>query len=234
MRLLRLLNLLVMAVFAGLFCTCQSTSTDPQPDDAEYFPLQTGQAAIFDVTEQQYAIGASPKTTTYQLKETVGPAYTDLNGRTAYRLFRYRRSTATQPWQADSVWSARRDANRAIRTENGNDYVKLVFPLTNGTSWNGNLYNNIGADKYEVQLINQPYAGQSQTFGQTATVVQQNDSTLVSLDKRLEIYARQVGLVYREKAQLFYCSTSPACIGKYQIDYGTRQIYKLRSYGPDQ
>jgi hypothetical protein len=109
-----------------------------------------------------------------------------------------------------------------------------VFPVANGTAWNGNLYNNFGSDQYDTRLANQPYTGQTQTFGQTVTVAQQNDSTLVSLDKRVEVYARQVGLVYREKAQLFYCSSTPACIGKNQIDYGFRQIYRLRSYGPDQ
>jgi hypothetical protein len=231
---MHLFRLLLLFSVSGLLWTCQSAVTDPVPDDGAYFPLETGKAAIFDVTDVQYAIGATPKTTTYQLKETVGPAYTDLSGRTAYRLFRYRRSAAGQPWLADSVWSARREENRAIRTENGRDYVKIVFPVTNGAVWNGNLYNNTGTDQYELRQANQPYTMQGQAFDQTLTVLQQNDSTLVSLDKRLEVYARQSGLIYREKAQLFYCSSSPACIGKNQIDYGLRQTYRLRSYGPDQ
>ncbi len=234
MRLFRFVYPIALASLSMLLWTCQSTTTTLPPSDTTFFPLETGKAAIFDVTEVQYAIGAQPQTTIYQLKETVGPTYTDLSGRTAYRLFRYRRSTAMQVWQADSVWSARLDANRAIRTESGNDYVKFVFPAVNGTAWNGNLYNNIGSDQYQLQQVDQPYVGQNQTFDQTATVVQQNDSTLVSLNKRTEIYARQVGLVYRERARLFYCSSTPSCIGKYQIDYGTRQIFRLRSYGADQ
>jgi hypothetical protein len=227
-----LIRVLLLTPVSFTHWTCQPVA-DPQPTSAEYFPLTPGQAAHFDVTEQQYALGAAPRTVVYQIKEVVGSPFQDALGQTTYRLLRYRRATDAQPWQPDSAWSSRRTDLLALRTENGNPFVKLSFPLQNGATWNGNQYNSLGADGYECRNVGQPFTVQAKTYDQTATVLQQSDSTLVSLDKRVEVYAKAVGLVYRENAQLQYCSSTPACVGKYQIDYGSRQIYRLRSYGPD-
>ncbi len=73
--------------------------------------------------------------------------------------------------------------------------MKLAFPLVNRSRWNGNLFNQFAEDTYELRSLNQPFSVGTQTFAQTATVFQQNDSTLVSQDRRIEVYARQAVLV---------------------------------------
>lgn len=212
---------------------CRPTLPEPSSAGYNYFPLEAGRYVVYDVQEQRYTLTNPPVTLTYQIREVTGPAYTDVTGQTAYRLFRYRRQTNNQPWQADSVWSARVAGNEAIRNENGLDYIKLVFPVSDRLRWNGNRRNAIGEDEYETRNSGQPYRVFDKQFDQTVTVVGQNDSTLVSQDKRVEVYARQVGLVYKERVQLTFCSASPACIGQYQIDYGIRQFYRIRQYGRD-
>ena len=214
-----------------LLLGCQSTTTEPVSAGYDYFPLTTGQYIIYDVQEQQYALNAAPVQRAYQLKEVVAASYTDVTGQTAYRLLRYRRAADGQPWQADSVWSARLVNAEAIRTENGRDFVKLLFPVSDRLTWNGNQLNSFGDDTYELRNSNQPYRVSDKQYDQTVTVVAQNDSTLVSQDKRIEVYARQVGLVYKERTQLQFCSSSPACVGKYQIDYGIRQVYRINASG---
>ncbi|GAB3549931.1 hypothetical protein GCM10027577_28270 [Spirosoma fluminis] len=183
--------------------------------------------------EQHYALNSAPIQRSYQLKEVTGPAYSDVTGQTAFQLTRYRRSSATEPWQADSIWSARLVNNEAIRTENGQDLVKLVFPVSDLLSWNGNRHTTRGPEEYIIRNSNQPYRVSDKQFDQTATVLEQNDSTLVSQDKRLAVYAKNVGLIYKERVQLQFCSSTPACIGNYQIDYGIRQVYRINAYGRD-
>lgn len=223
--------ILVLAVLVSVM-TCQPPLTEPVPSDYTYFPLIPGRYVLYDVDETQYALNAPPVHRRYQLKETVGAVYTGLSGETAYKLVRHRRSIDTQPWLPDSVWTARLVRNEAIRGENGRDFVALVFPLSNGLRWNGNRYNPLGPDEYELRNRDQPYRVGNTQFDDTVTVVAEDDSTLIAHKKRNDIYARHVGLVYRERTQLYFC-TSPACAGKNQIDYGTQYIYRIRQYGQE-
>lgn len=223
---------LVPIVFLSIG-SCQPVS-DPVSPGYDYFPLETGHYVIYDVVESQYSLNATvPVQRTYQLKEVVGAAYADVTGRQAHRLLRYRRPMEGQPWQADSIWSARLADDEAIRTENGFDFVKLRFPFSDRLRWNGNRHNAVGEDEYETRNSGLPYRVSDKEFAQTVTVVAQQDSTLLSQDKRIEIYARRVGIIYKERVQLQFCSSIPACIGTYQIDYGIRQIYRIRSFGTE-
>ncbi|WP_080240380.1 hypothetical protein [Spirosoma rigui] len=223
-----------LALVVPLFLAClgcQPGTSAPDAPGYDYFPLETGRFIVYDVTERQYSLVTPVVQRTYQLKEVTGPAYTDVTGSPAFRLLRYRRPAENQPWQADSVWSVRRVGDEAIRTENGVNFVTLHFPVSDLLRWNGNRYNSIGEDSYETRNSGQPYRVSDTQFDKTVTVIAQQDSTLVSQDKRIEVYARSVGMVYKERVQLQYCSSSPACIGSYQIDYGIRQVYRIRSYG---
>ena len=223
------LVLLTLALFGG----CTPEKTDPTISGYEYFPLKTGHYIVYDVEERRYALATTPAKLFYQLKEVVGNSYTDVTGQTAYRLMRYRRGSEKQDWQADSTWSARQLGDEAIRTENGHDFVKLTFPMSDLLRWNGNRHNALGEDEYELRNISQPYRVLDKQFDETVTVVAQDDSTLVSQDKRVDVYARQVGLIYKERSQVQYCSSSPDCVGKAKIDYGIQQIYRIRAYGTD-
>ena len=204
-----------------------------QTDTADYFPIEPGHYIIYDVSEERYALTTAPILLLYQVKETVGPLYTDVTGQPACQLLRYRRMTDAQPWQLDSLWSLRRTRTAGIRTESGRDIVKVVFPVVENTRWNANQFNASGTDEYVLRNVGRPVSVLGMTFGETATVVQQNDSTLVGQDKRTEVYARRVGLIYKEVAQLYFCTASPGCIGKNQVNYGSRQVYQWRSSGTE-
>ncbi|RRB01269.1 hypothetical protein EHT25_22090 [Larkinella rosea] len=216
-------------------CACQTT-TEPLATGYDYQPLEKGNYWIYDVTEQQFSLNGSSTTKTYQLRETItgtvaDPATGDPTGGILYRIERYRRLNDSQDWVPDSVSSFRIANSQLIKNENNRSFVKLVFPVVDRFEWNGNAFNSAGEDLYQVKNTGIPYRVLNQTFPETATIFQQNDSTLVSQDKRLEVYARQVGLIYKEKVQLQFCSSTPACVGKAQIDYGIRQYIRLRSYG---
>lgn len=226
------LSRLVVGLGSAALVACTAASTEPIRLGQEFVTLETGRFIVYDVTEQRYSLTASPTTTTYQLKETVGSRYTDVTGQTAYRLHRYRRATTTTAWTLDSLWTARLTERAIIRTENGIDFVKLQFPLQERDQWNGNQFNQHPENLYQARQVRQPYTIGNQSFAETVQVVQQDDSTLVSRDKRIEVFARQVGLIYKERVQLQYCSAG-TCVGKAQIDFGVRQVFKLVAYGTE-
>lgn len=215
-----------------LLSGCQVRDINSGTDD-EYFLLKTGNYVIYTVEEEQFSLAAPPVFRTYQLKERIDQPYTDVTGQTAYRLVRYRRATENYPWQTDSVWAVRLVNSEAIRTENGRDFVRLVLPVANQLSWDGNRYNQLGRDEYTIRNAGQPYRVQDKVFGETVTVSTQLDSTLISVKKRIDVYARQVGLIYTERVAIQFCTATPACSGRNQIDYGTRQIYRIQTYGTE-
>ncbi len=224
---------LIPFVLQGLFLLsgCQLRDIDSGAAGDRYFPLETGRYIIYGVEEQQYTLTAPPVSRTYQLKERIGQPYTDVTGQTAYRLFRYWRTTENQPWQADSIWAVRLVNNEAIRTENGRDFVRLVLPVSNLLSWDSNRYNQLGRDEYTMRNAGQPYRVLGKAFNETVTVSNPLDSTLISVKKRIYVYARHVGLIYAERVAIHYCTATPACSGRNQIEYGMEQVYRIQTYG---
>ncbi|XWW44143.1 hypothetical protein JYG30_15340 [Fibrella sp. USSR17] len=216
-----------------LLLSCGTSETSPVELGLDYRPVSSGRYIIYDVTEQRFSLTAALVTSTYQLKESVGPRYTDVTGQPAYRLQRFRRASTQASWQPDSLWTVRVTDRMAVQTESGADFVKLTFPLVDRSRWNGNEFNRFAEDLYEVRNVAKPYTVGAQTFTETATVWQQNDSTLVSQDKRIEVFARQIGLVYKETVQLQFCSSTPTCVGTSQIDFGVRRYVRVASYGTE-
>lgn len=226
------LSALLTCLLWVLLLSCQQADVAVSDPGTDYLPLETGRYIMYDVTEQRYSLTAAPVLTTYQLKETIGAVYVDVTGLPAYRIQRYRRANTQATWQPDSLWTARNSAQAAIRTENGADFVKLVYPLAERNEWNGNAYNQFQKDIYMLRQVRKPYTIGTQTFAETATVVQHSDSNLVAQDKRIEVYAKQVGLIYREVVQLQFCS-SATCVGKGQVDFGVRRYVRVASYGKE-
>ncbi|WP_240625903.1 hypothetical protein [Spirosoma pollinicola] len=224
---------IVLLALCSVLSGCRLPNELPVTPDQNYFPLETGRYIIYEVQENLYVLHTEPVQRSYQLKEVTGVAYTDVTGQTAFPLRRYRRATADQPWQADSLWSARLVTNEAIRTENSQDVVSLLIPISNGLRWNGNRHNSYDVEMYEARNVDQPFRVLTKLFNETATVVAQDDSTLVSQEKRLAVYAREVGLIYKERTSLQFCTALQTCVGKNQIDYGTRQIYRIKTYGKE-
>jgi hypothetical protein len=195
-----------------------------------YFPLEPGRYTLYDLTDITYSLTAPAVTEHYQIKEVVKESYTDQTGVENYRIERFIRPKAGDAWALDSVWSARRSTTQALRLENNIHFVKLVFPVKEGIKWNGNVFNDRREEEYRLKSVSKPFVLDGQPFGETLTVQQSADSSLVGQDKRLEVYARNIGLIYKEKVVVQYCSASD-CLGQGRIDFGTKRFQKIIGYG---
>jgi hypothetical protein len=225
----------LLSVILGCFLlsACNSEKVEPEPNRLGYdfFPLETGNFVEYDVQETYYALTANPIIRTYQIKEIIGDSFLDLSNEAAYQVMRYSRPEGNAAWQLDSIWVAKRTPNQAIRIENNIAFVKLIFPVEEKQTWNGNVLNNLGNDEYQLLALNKPYKVTGAEFDNTLTIVQNVDSSLVNQDKRTEIYAQGVGLVYKERVQVQFCSSTAACLGKGQIDFGVKFYQRLKTYG---
>jgi hypothetical protein len=226
-------------LFISIFVlvSCQSITKDcgcvaPHDTGFSYFYTSIKQFVIYEVIETEYSLAQETTIKNYQLKESVASFFTDLDGKEALRIERFRRENDSEPWKIDSVYTAKKSQNEALKTENNIPFLKMVFPLYENQTWDGNTYNTLGQDEYVVKNLNKATIINGQNFNKTVTIVQQNDSTLIDLKKRIEIYAEGIGIIYTEKKAITYCS-SLDCIGKNKIDFGKSFIMKIKSYGQE-
>ncbi len=69
-------------------------------------------------------------------------------------------------------------------------------------------------------------------FPETVTVLQESKSTEIDFLNRQETYAKGIGLIRREQTELYYCQ-SANCFGQKKIEFGTRFIQQISSYGKE-
>ena len=221
---------LVATLILCLLFACDNVNSNlpPPQDGGKFFYPNVGQSVIYDVEDTQYALTGKFMVKTYQLKEINVLAFKDLDGKEAFKIERYRRKNDTQKWTIDSVFRAKKEIDKALKSENNVTYVKIYFPIKEGLKWNGNAYNSFGNDTYELKKVNQSFQTNGQKFENTFSVIQQNDSTLVDLKRRIEVYAENIGMIYQEKISVLYCNTGN-CLGKGKIDFGTKHTLKFRS-----
>ena len=224
---IRLLKALLSS-FLLLACDNINSNLPPPQDGGKFFYPNVGQSVVYDVEDTQYELTGKFTVKTYQLKESIASTFKDLDGKEALRIERYRRENDSQKWMIDSIFTAKKEIDKALKTENNITYVKIYFPIKEGLKWDGNAYNSFGSDIYELKKANQTFQTNGQKFDNTFSVIQQNDSTLVDLKRRIEVYAENIGMVYQEKTNILYCNSND-CLGKGKIDFGTKHILKFKS-----
>jgi hypothetical protein len=126
------------------------------------------------------------------------------------------------------VWTAKRNAHLATRTENIVPFVKLSFPLQKNLVWNGNAFNDRGDAKYKVTAWNQPYESGTATYERTLTVEQSNEANeCVKKNVQYEVYAAGIGLVQKEITDVYYLQPNGECDYTQTISYGRRLRQRL-------
>jgi len=211
--------------------SCSSDEAHKTDRGLDYYPLGKGRFQVYDVNQIKYTLGV-PETLAYELKIQVADSIATQQGYT-YVQYRYQRQPGETDWTYIDTWSSTLDDRQAVQQEGNTAYLKIQFPVKDGNSWNGNLYNTGAAEDYQLQDAGKPQALAAGTFNDCITVLQSdNNDFVVYLDQRKEIYARNVGLVYKETTQLHYCTdTNAGCLGQQVVDEGVRYTQTIKAYG---
>ncbi len=218
--------------FTGILfviCSCHRNNEVPAITGIDYFPTDVGRYWIYHVHSIKY--NSDTTDTTFQVKEVIHDTF-HFQGVVVYELYRFYRPDSTQPWpfQPDSVWSFTTDMNQIAIKEASTEFIRLQFPLSVGEVWNGNLKNTSDEDDYTVKTFGTPFAFNNRYLPQTCTVEEANTLNLVNKDYRSRVYAKDIGLIYKNYEFLSY-NTDPSQIGKYTIDFGSLLEETLIAYG---
>lgn len=223
---------MLLVVLAGFLAGCENKYKDPDPQAMgyEYFPLEIGDYRIYDVTDIRFTSNVGD-TTRFQMRERVDTSFTDQTNQLVYKVVRSIRFNPNSAWIDDSVLVAAKLDNMVLLTKNNTKYVKLVFPVKEGGEWIGDLYNDriagggrqskIRNDKevYTYSSVGRPYQEWGLNYPNTITVSQDSTSSTVIYDKRQEVYAEAVGLIYRLANRLRYCEDTESKQCSYGTDY---------------
>jgi hypothetical protein len=108
----------------------------------------------------------------------------------------------------------------------------MVFPVENGTSWDGNIFNSSGERLFTYDLNVAPITIGSDEFTDLVKVIQSDiPENIVNQDQRFEIYATGIGLVGKNGIMLTFCTVD--CPDQKTIIAGRFIDQRLKSYGQE-
>lgn len=198
----------------GIF-SCEETIENLEIDfNYEYFPLEIGKHIIYNVDSVTYSTlndAILIDTATFQWRETVVDTFRDNAGRLIYEVEREQRNTLSENWQRVNVLAVYRGGDRLEWTEGNRKFLKMTYPLSD-TVWDGNMYideSEIVAIKnepielfkgwsYEVVSLDAPYDINNFNFNECLIITQANVENAIELRYSREVYAENVGLIYKE------------------------------------
>lgn len=226
------LRFLILTLLTGVLVTaCDSSDDDTtRSTGTAYFPLKTGSYLVYDVNEIIYTLSV-PETLQYQLKVAMVDKFLNTEGDSTFVIHRSKRNTEADAWTYQHTWSVRKNDREVVMNEGNVSYVKLKLPVQLDLEWDGNAYNTLGEDEYTLEEVKVSKEYNNQMFGDCITVNQNdNDDFIVFLDQRKEVYAKDIGLVYKETTQLHYC-TQDDCLGQQKVESGTIYEQTIATYG---
>jgi hypothetical protein len=209
---------------------CQNSTQEYSPDlrGYAYYPYQVDDVRTYKVREINYSKFGDHDTATYMLRETVSEQFTDNAGEINFVLKRETKSKKAEDWSTDSLWSTYANSIQAVLNKNGEPIINLVFPPANELAWDANALNNNTADTYTIEGLNDPYILGTEQYANTL-IVQQDDKpdSLSSFDYRMEVYAKDIGLIYKIDSRLRFCQKPLACYGLKIVESGRYYIQEL-------
>lgn len=233
----------IIALFVTAFLSlwsCESETIPPQSSrlGLDYFPLQVGRYAIYQVENVEYSLVAEPDTQRYQLREVVADSFPGQGGEVVYRLERFSRTNEAETWNLDSVWTARKSNQRVVVVENNIPLIKIVFPLELGLHWDANALNSREETQYELRNTSQTLLDEidspldSTLLQDMLTVIQaESQDTIISRVQASETYVENLGLFYKKSLRLQYCASDPECVGLGILESGHIYRQTLIAYG---
>lgn len=205
MQLKKIILLLTIALLTfHLSCEKDPVVTESDFFSGEnYFPLVIGNYIVYEVTE--ITIDAPSNyydTVIYLLKEVITEVFIDNQGDFAHRIERFTKKPDEDTWKIHNVWSAKLVNNMAQKVEENQRFVKIRFPARLNLNWNGNIFNDLDEKRYEITQINTPKSINSFDFDSCLTVTHVFSESLISKQSEYEVFAYNIGLIYKEKIRI--------------------------------
>jgi hypothetical protein len=210
-------NSLLLFVASILFFSCQKETTIiTGANKNAYLPLAIGKSISYHVDSTVWDDVNSVKTTVkFDLKYVMADTFSDNNKRLTYRVDIYRRANSNSNWKANNVMYITDGDSTVEWFEDNVRFVKMVSPVVENYTWDGNSKVNLADPDlyylngwvYRFTNVGKSFSNGYASYGD-AVIVKQKDYQLNDLNTpgvtfvektyAQEVFAKNVGLVYRE------------------------------------
>ncbi|MEP7168658.1 MAG: hypothetical protein ABI855_04755 [Bacteroidota bacterium] len=221
--------LFFLSIVLIIFSCKKDKSSTPVFTGYSYAPENIGHEIIYDVDSTiKSDFDGMTHLNHFQIRELIADTFTDNQGRPTLRLERYKRLNPSDSWVIYRVWTANKTNVHYEKKEDNITYVKLVFPPASTVTWNGNVLNSLDSLFYTYSSFNVPDNYNNLSFDSSLTVLQNDYEDIIQKDYRVEKYATQVGMYYKEQDSISYhcCSGN----GSDTIDFRRHYTEKIISY----
>lgn len=226
-------NFFFLLLASSLLFSCKKETEELETvSPFTYLPTNTGKYITYRLDSTVVInFGGNIVTRSYQEKHQVDALTTDNLGRPSYRVFRFIRDTlGSTAWKPSGTYFITPSDNTIEVIENNLRFLKLAGPVTEGKTWTGNkflpldpygplyeFFNDDGMIDWEYMYEGTGSATiNGKQYSDVLTVEQVNDASNIPvtvdavgyLNRSIEKYAKDIGLVYQELLMLEYQPTS--------------------------
>ena len=210
------ISIILISLITLVGCA-KETAIIELPTIASYYPLQIGKVITYKLDSTVYLnLGSTKEIHSYVIQDRVDAIINDNAGRPSYKIKRMiRKSSDTTQWQDLTSYLVTIDNKQLELVDKNLRFISLKEPIRNDFKWNGNSFINTISipdlqflDKWEYRYENvgKPYTLNGQNFSETISVLQQVDTLGSPQNKSFyfeiiiakEVYAKNIGLIYKE------------------------------------
>jgi len=197
------MNRLLYTVFISLIVLfgCKKPDNESVNYYYNYFPLEIDSWIEYDVIEINHTELGSD-TSVYLLREVTTEEFLDNEGRLTYRIERFWRNDISASWDIKDVWYSNVTSTTAEKVEENVRFTKMIFPVNDSKYWDGNAFNSLEEWEYSYDSLHEPKTINNLSFDSTITVVQRDNENVVEYEKVQEVYAADIGLIYKKHKDL--------------------------------
>jgi hypothetical protein len=220
-------KLIFILTVATAIAACSKKTEEPVfTQISEYAPLKVGKYITYKIDSMIFITAGTIEThRKYEVKYTL----TDNLGRKAFRIVRsIRPELSNGPFSTDNTFFAVNSGTQYEFTENNMRFLKLIQPIKDGETWKGNKaitlqtgnFNGFTNWDYEYKNVgaSSPIKINNVTIPNTITIKQAdfavglpvvpNGPGVSSKDSAIEIYAKDIGMIYKKFIQWEYQSAT--------------------------
>ena len=136
-------HIVLFVLLVLLTSACEEEVQEPLDLSADqaYYPLVLNEPAFYDqdsIVLFNTTAGIVYDTSHAEVRETLVEAFTEADGSVSYRGERWQRADAGSPWRFVQTYTVTRTDGAIVRREDNLQFTKLIFPIRQGRSWDGN------------------------------------------------------------------------------------------------
>ncbi|HTE12112.1 MAG TPA: hypothetical protein VK645_14105 [Chitinophagaceae bacterium] len=212
-------TIILIAFCSLLVIRCNSKNDLVSDHISDYTNLGVGKYVIYKLDSTiTLPFGTGFTVNSYTVKDSIEALITDNLNRPAFRIVRYVWDEPTHVWNNSNTFMAVQTANKFEYIENNMRQVRLVSPIVDNFSWNGN--SAIGVSpfhfgtndaeyldwSFSYSNVGMPFKVGNLNFDTTITVVQYDSTVnkpfsvnnLNNYSSSYEVYAKGVGKIFQD------------------------------------